>query len=130
MTGFVSILPLAARVVLAFLISVELFEHFQFGGSGIPLVHISFSGGYPFEVLLLAGMAVAAIWLAFGIQTRIAALVGVAFLMICERADYITGYNLQFDPIAVFLPIALGALLLALGGGKWSLYRDDYHSLL
>lgn len=82
-------------------------------------------------VLLHALMAMAAIWLIFGVRTRIVALLGLLFYAALWRlesqngADGLLGYLV---PLQVVVVLALPLILL--GGGRFSLYRAGWRNLL
>lgn len=130
MSSALNTISLLARAVLTVLFVLELSVHFDVAANGWPGFEAQFNGIYPFELLQHAGIAMAAIWVAFGIQTRFAAAVGVVLLMICQRAHFLTGQVAEAHPLAIIVPLLIGGFLILAGGGRWSLYRDDYRFLL
>jgi uncharacterized membrane protein YphA (DoxX/SURF4 family) len=129
-----SVISLCSRVVLA----VILMTHAVLSAAGYvgsaalqarSDIFVDLSGSLPFQPMVHALAVVAAIWILFGIQTRIAAIVGLIAYGLCLRAETLQGFG-AIDVLALAGPVGLGLIVCLIGGGRFSIYRDDWRQLL
>lgn len=121
-----SVISLCSRMILAAI----LMTHVVLSVAGLdgPFVSadatlfLETSGGLPLHALAQALTFVAAIWVLFGIQTRIAAIVGLVAYGLCLRAE--------LSSPGLALPLGVGLIICTIGGGRFSIYRDDWRQIL
>lgn len=129
-----SVISLCSRMILAAI----LMTHVVLGVAGFsgPLapsnspLFLETSGGLPLHALAHALTFVAAIWVLFGIQTRIAAIVGLVAYGLCLRAELSSPGLALADLAALALPLGVGLIVCMIGGGRFSIYRDDWRQIL
>lgn len=121
-----SVISLCSRMILAAILMTHVV--LSVAGFDSPFVSsnatlfLETSGGLPLHALAHALTFVAAIWVLFGIQTRIAAIVGLVAYGLCLRAD--------LSSPGLALPLSIGLIVCMIGGGRFSIYRDDWRQIL
>ena len=129
-----SVISLCSRMILAAILMTHVVLSVAgFSGPFVPAKPTLFleqSGGLPLHALAHALTLVAAIWVLFGIQTRIAAIVGLVAYGLCLRAD-LSSPGLAISNLAALgLPLGVGLIVCMIGGGRFSIYRDDWRQIL
>ena len=129
-----SVISLCSRLMLAAILMV----HVVLSVAGYPglfapsnaNLFLDSSGGLPLHALAHALTFVASIWVLFGIQTRIAAIVGLVTYGLCLPAELSLPGMAFTDVLALALPLGFGMIVCLIGGGRFSIYRDDWHQIL
>lgn len=82
------------------------------------------------KLTLLSGLlCTAAIWLLFGVRSRVMAAMGcVGFMAISLGSDLVVG--MPFAPVEVLCAFLLSVPIIAGGGGKFALYRRGWRDLV
>lgn len=129
-----SVISLCSRMVLAaILITHVVLSVAGFGSASAAsgsTLFLDTSGGFPLHALAHALTFVAAVWVLFGIQTRIAAIVGLVAYGLCLRAELSSPGLAAIDLAALALPLGVGLIVCMIGGGRFSIYRDDWRQIL
>lgn len=129
-----SVISLCSRLILAAILMI----HVVLSVAGYPGLFapsnakplFDSSGGLPLHALAHALTFVAAIWVMFGIQTRIAAIVGLVTYGLCLPVE-LSSPGLAFtEVLALALPLGFGMIVCLIGGGRFSIYRDDWRQIL
>ncbi|WP_435259072.1 hypothetical protein ACSBLW_04685 [Thioclava sp. FR2] len=82
-------------------------------------------------IVLHALMAVAAIWLIFGVRTRVVALFGLSCYATLFWLETQNGFSTRLEFLVPLQIVALLALpLILFGGGHFSLYRAGWRNPL
>ena len=79
--------------------------------------------------LLLAILAMTAIWIVFGVRTRIVSLLALVCYAAVIRIESLNSFSTVADLLVPFQIVALLALpLILFGGGRFSIYRAGWRN--
>jgi hypothetical protein len=82
------------------------------------------------KLTLLSGLlCTAAIWLLFGVRSRVMAAMGcIGFMAISLGSELVVG--MPFAPVEVLFAFMLSIPIIAGGGGKFALYRRGWRDIV
>ncbi|SLN39446.1 hypothetical protein ROJ8625_01848 [Roseivivax jejudonensis] len=117
------------RIALAACLAYAVIETMS-AGAGVADRILPFAGVSIAAALLAGLMSVVAIWLAFGVRTRVVALLGLALYTghLVALPGFTTVGTDEIVQLAVVAALALP--LIVFGGGRYSMVRAGWHNVI